>query len=254
MQAMEKLLGIMARLRGPGGCPWDQEQTHQSIRSQVIEECYELVEALDASDDKMMKEELGDVLLHVVFHCQLAAERKAFDFETVAETLSEKLVRRHPHVFGTEKIDTSGAVITKWNEIKKQEKPERKSLLDGVPKVLPALMQAQEIQKKAARVGFDWPNIKPVIAKIKEEIAELEEALEKKQGIEEELGDLFFVMANLARHLKLDAEQACRLAVAKFIRRFQWMEVQMKAEGLEMEKSTFEVMDTYWDRAKKALS
>lgn len=253
MDEVSELLGIMARLRAPDGCPWDKEQTHLTIRQQLLEECYELVEAIDKLNDKDMEEELGDVLLHVVFHCQLGKERGAFDFSSVVKKLSEKLVRRHPHVFGTTEAKDSGAVIQKWNEIKKIEKPERTSALDGVPPHLPALMFAQEIQKKAGRVGFDWPDVKSVLSKVHEEIAEVEEAIEKGEGIEEEVGDLFFALSNLSRHLKLNAEQACRLASGKFKKRFEWVEAAMKKDGLEMEKSTLAVMDTYWDKAKKAV-
>ena len=170
MASIDELLEVMAKLRGPGGCPWDQEQTHESIRPQVLEECYELLEAIDEADDSLMREELGDVLLHVVFHSQLAKERGVFSFEEVARGIVDKLIRRHPHVFGDQNIDTSEKVLKKWQELKAQEKPERKSVLDGIPKALPALMEAQEVQKKAGRVGFDWPEVEAVMEKVKRRI------------------------------------------------------------------------------------
>ncbi|NJK93496.1 MAG: nucleoside triphosphate pyrophosphohydrolase, partial [Blastochloris sp.] len=170
MKSMEELREIVARLRGPGGCPWDQEQTHESIRAQLLEECYEALEAIDEKNDELLKEELGDVLLHVVFHAQMAGERGVFDLDGVAKGISEKLVRRHPHVFGEDKLETSDQVLKRWDELKKLEKPERKGALAGIPGSLPALMRAQEVQKKAAKVGFDWPEWKPVLAKVREEL------------------------------------------------------------------------------------
>jgi tetrapyrrole methylase family protein/MazG family protein len=247
---VKELIEIMARLRGPDGCPWDREQTHQSLRQALIEECYELVEALDALDDKLMCEELGDILLHVVFHAQMAGERGAFVFDDVVNTLCEKLVRRHPHVFGNSQAGTSSEVLSQWEAIKKKEKPERVSALDGVPCVVPALMQAQGIQKKAAKVGFDWSNTRDVLSKIREETAELEDALNKNEHVEEELGDLLFSVVNLSRYLKLDAEQACRLATKKFISRFQTMEKEIAARGLKMEQLPIEELEKFWQAAK----
>lgn len=246
----------MERLRSPKGCPWDREQDHQSIRSQLIEECYELVEAIDALDDEQMREELGDVLLHVVFHSQMAKERGSFDFADVVHAICEKLVRRHPHVFGQDKVSNSSEVLGLWHEIKKKEKPDCVSAVDGVPQRLPALMYAQKIQKKAARAGFDWKKTAPVLDKIREEIDELEKTLFKKGSkkqheVEEELGDLFFSLVNLSRHLKMDAEQACRLATKKFVRRFQWVEEKMKNEKIPMKTATLKTLDEYWGKAKK---
>lgn len=252
MEPMTRLLEIMAKLRSPEGCPWDREQDHQSIRSQLIEECYELVEAIDKLDDTLMKEELGDVLLHVVFHSQLARERGAFTFEEVARGIADKLVRRHPHVFGENKLGTSEEVLVKWNELKKLEKPERTSVLAGIPAHLPALMKAQEVQKKAARVGFDWPEVGPVLAKIREEVDELEEALAGRGDVRSELGDLLFSVVNLSRKLKIDAEEACRESVAKFTRRFEWMEQALSAEGRDWQGLSLEELDRCWEKAKAA--
>ena len=175
MAGIDELLEVMTRLRGPGGCPWDQEQTHESIRPQVLEECYELLEAIDEADDKLMKEELGDVLLHVVFHSQLAKERGVFCFEDVSKGIVDKLIRRHPHVFGDQDLDSSEKVLKKWQELKDKEKPERVGVLDGIPKILPALMEAQEVQKKAGRVGFDWKEVSDVMDKVREEVDEVQE-------------------------------------------------------------------------------
>ncbi|MEM9445760.1 MAG: nucleoside triphosphate pyrophosphohydrolase [Verrucomicrobiota bacterium] len=254
---MEKLLEVMSRLRGPGGCPWDQEQTHQSIRPQVLEECYELLEAIDEQDDKLMKEELGDVLLHVVFHSQLAKERGAFDFEDVSCSIVDKLIRRHPHVFGDQKVSSSDKVLQKWQELKAKEKPERTGALDGIPKVLPALIEAQEVQKKAGHVGFDWAEVKEVMLKLREEVEEIQEVLDNISGeqdaqarLEEEVGDLFFVVVNLARHLKCDAEQSCRLATRKFRHRFEQVEEMIQARGMRMQDCSLEEMELCWQEVK----
>jgi tetrapyrrole methylase family protein / MazG family protein len=269
----------VARLRGPGGCPWDQEQTHESIRAQLLEECYEALEAIDQKDDVLLREELGDVLLHVVFHAQLAEERGVFTLDEVAQGIREKLVRRHPHVFGDDKLKTSDEVLKRWDELKKLEKPERKGALDGVPALLPALMRAQEIQKKAAKVGFDWQELMPVLQKVREELDELEEEVEREverqmerkrelkapgsqpdsstkprvteKRVAEELGDLLFSVVNLARHLKIDAEQACRDATRKFSHRFEKVEALAKASGRQLVEMTLTELDLLWEQAKR---
>ncbi len=241
----------MAQLRSPGGCPWDREQTHQSIKPQLIEECYELVEAIDSADDLHLKEELGDVLLHLVFHARIAEERGAFNFADVIHGISEKLVRRHPHVFGPESLTDSGAVLARWHELKAREKPERSSALDGVPPHLPALMKSQELQKKAARVGFDWPGPEPVWEKVSEELAELTRETDPARQ-SEEFGDLLFSLVNLARHLGIDAEEACRQAAAKFNRRFRTVEDEFRARGETMAGRPLADLDAAWDRAKAA--
>jgi tetrapyrrole methylase family protein/MazG family protein len=251
MKPIDRLLEIMAKLRSPEGCPWDKEQNNQSIKAQLIEECYELVEAIEDDDNTLMKEELGDVLLHVVFHCQLGREEGVFDFDSVAQGICDKLVRRHPHVFGSETLGSSEEVLVAWQELKKKEKPERDSVLSGVPRPLPGLMRAQEIQKKAARVGFDWSSPEPVLEKVREELEEVEEAISKKEGVEEEIGDLFFAAVNLARHHGIDAESACRQAVDKFEKRFRWVERGYQERGAKMEESSLEELDVHWEEAKK---
>lgn len=254
---IERLRAIMVKLRAPDGCPWDREQTHASIKPQLIEECYEVLEAIDANAPDDLCEELGDLLLQVVFHSQLASEAKQFNFDDVATTIADKLVRRHPHVFGDVKADTSDEVLVNWDAIKKQEKPERKGPFDGVPRAMPALMRAQEVQKKAAKTGFDWPDARGPLEKIKEEAAELEaEVVRAEKGtlvgneLAEELGDLLFAVVNLARHQKVDAEQCLTYAVDKFTRRYARMAELLIAEGKEAASSSLEEMDAAWDRAK----
>ena len=248
MKPTDELKQIVARLRAPDGCPWDREQTHETIKPQLVEECYEVLEAIDEKNDPLLREELGDVLLHIVFHAQLAGERGAFTLEDVAQELCEKLIRRHPHVFGEDNLSTSQEVLHRWEELKKIEKPERTGVLDGIPKHLPALMHAQEVQKKAAKVGFDWPEIGPVLEKVKEEIAEVERDLHNRKRTEEEIGDLLFSVVNLARHCKVDAEEACRQAVRKFTQRFEWIEKHATRPPKEM---SLDELDALWNQAKK---
>lgn len=246
---LERLLAIMAKLRSPQGCPWDREQTHQSIKPQLVEECYELVEAIDATDDAHLKEELGDVLLHLIFHARMAEERQAFNFQDVIQALTEKIIRRHPHVFTSESLPDAGAVLARWQELKAREKPERTSALDGVPVHLPALMKCQELQKKAARVGFDWPEAAGVWEKVAEELAELRRATSPEKQAEE-FGDLLFSLVNLARHLGLDAEETCRQAAQKFERRFRAVENDLQRHGRSMKNCSLEELDAAWNRVK----
>jgi MazG family protein len=252
MESVDHLLKIIARLRAPDGCPWDREQTHQSIKPQLIEECYELIEAIENEDDAHLQEELGDVLLHLVFHAQLASERNAFNFDQVANGICEKLIRRHPHVFGQENLPDSERVLARWHELKQREKPERQSALEGIPPQLPALMRSQELQKKAARVGFDWPDTGPVLDKVVEEVQELkaETSLERRK---EELGDLFFVLVNLARHWGIDAEEACRQANQKFEKRFRAVEATYQAKGESMQGKPLSELDAVWDQVKHSV-
>jgi tetrapyrrole methylase family protein/MazG family protein len=249
-EAIVRLKEIIARLRAPDGCPWDREQTHESIKPQLLEESFEVLEAIDEKNDRMLKEELGDVLLHIVFHSQLAAERGAFTLEDVINGVADKLVHRHPHVFGENKLGSSAEVLKQWDEIKKLEKPERTGLLHGIPKTLPALMQAEEIQKKAAKVGFDWTEVKDVLAKVREELNEVEQDLHNPPKAEEEIGDLFFTLTNLARFLKINPELAARAANGKFIRRFEWME-QNSPQPLKGQ--SLAELDELWGQAKRQV-
>ncbi|HZC59692.1 MAG TPA: nucleoside triphosphate pyrophosphohydrolase [Chthoniobacterales bacterium] len=246
--AVDRLRKIVAQLRSPDGCPWDREQTHQSLKPHLIEECYELVDAIDAGDDKEMKEELGDLLLQVVLHSQMASEEDRFDMEDVATVIADKLMHRHPHVFGENKLPDSEAVLRQWEVIKRAEKQERNSALDGVPKALPALARAQKVQTKAARVGFDWNDADGALEKVQEELAEIESASEHQ--MEEEVGDLLFAVVNFARKKGLDAEQALRQATAKFSDRFQAMEQLAKDRDLELASLTLSQMDRLWDEVK----
>lgn len=254
-EPVARLREIVARLRAPDGCPWDREQTHESLRSALLEETYELIEAIDHADDGNLREELGDLLLHVVMHAQMASERGAFQFDEVATEICEKLIRRHPHVFGDVSAENSTEVLRQWEQIKRAEKSDRKSLLDGMPRALPALMRAQTAQKKAARVGFDWSNVGGVVAKLEEEIAELKEALGKSDaaGMAEETGDLLFSVVNLARKLGLDAEMELGAATDKFIRRFQMVERAAAADGRTVEQCSADELDRYWEAGKAEL-
>lgn len=248
-----RLLKIMARLRGPGGCPWDREQTHQSIRHNLIEECYEALDALDEGKMDAFKDELGDLLLQVVFHAQMASEDGSFDFDAVAKSINEKLVRRHPHVFGTTKADNSAAVLQQWEAIKKSEKNAASIVhLEDLPKHLPALLKADKVQRKVARVGFDWKHVKDVVAKVEEELRELKGALASKdrKQFEEELGDLLFASVNLARFENLQAEELLNRTITKFVKRFQQIEKAVHASGRRLEDCTLEELDALWESAK----
>lgn len=255
---MERLRAIMHRLRTPGGCPWDAEQTHESIVSNMLEEAYEAVDAIQRGDWQHLKEELGDVLLQVVFHAELAEERGEFGFDDVARGVSEKLVRRHPHVYGASKVNDASGVLTQWEDIKRQEKgAEAKPYLYGVGDGLPGLLRAAKLQKKAAKVGFDWPNAVSIIGKIKEELGEVEEELAKHQegeaasvDLEKEIGDLLFVTVNLARKLKIDPEAAIARTNEKFLGRFQCVENELNKDGISLAEASMERMDEEWEKAK----
>lgn len=254
---VERLRQIMHLLRAPGGCPWDAEQTHQSLATHLIEEAYEVAAAIRSGDTRELIDELGDVLLQPIFHAEIASETGSFDLDDIARAICEKLIRRHPHVFGEIQISDSASVLTQWEQIKKTEKKETASAA-GEPEGgfylkkandgLPALLAARKIQAKAAKVGFDWPAVDFVYDKINEEVAELREAPPEKRG--EELGDLLFVVANLARHYGIDPEAALRGANAKFERRFAHIEDALKARGKTPAQSDLAEMDALWDEAK----
>lgn len=248
------LLKIMSMLRGKKGCPWDKEQTTVSLKPFLIEEAYEVIEAIDEKSPEKLKEELGDLLLQVIFHAQIAKERKEFDMEGILETLEEKLIRRHPHVFGDVSYEDAKEVLVQWEKIKKEEKAnsKRESMLDSVPKELPALLRAHRLQDKAARVGFDWKHINDVFAKVEEEIREFKGAIEEKkpEEIEDELGDIFFALVNVARFLEINPEDALRKTISKFISRFRYIEEKAKEQGRELSDMTLEEMDKFWEEAK----
>ena len=258
-QRIERLAAIMARLRDPEtGCPWDVEQDFASIAPYTIEEAYEVADAIQRGDLTDLKEELGDLLLQVVFHSRIAEEAGEFAFPDVVEAIVDKMVRRHPHVFGDEIMRDSAAQTRAWEAQKAEERAAKgkdDSLLEDVPAALPALLRAVKLQKRAARVGFDWPETRQVMDKVHEEMAELSEAvieLEDPAKIEEELGDLLFVYSNLARKLKVDPEHALRQANAKFERRFHYIERALADQGRTPDDATLDEMDALWNEAKKA--
>ena len=254
--ALTRLRYVVHRLRAPGGCPWDMEQTHTSLIPHVIEEAYEVADAIRSGDPAQICDELGDILLQPVLHAEIASETGAFDLDKMANGLTDKLIRRHPHVFGDTSAATSDAVLKQWDAIKRTEKgTEHEGLLHGTGTGLPALMRAQKLQKKAARVGFDWPDATPVFAKIREEAAELEEAIASgdKAHMEEELGDLLFSVVNLARKLGIESEPALAAANEKFTRRFHAMETHLRAQGHELGKLSLEQMDAAWDEVKHSV-
>lgn len=256
-QAFARLLSLMAQLRAENGCPWDREQTFDSIKPYTLEETYEVLDAIDRRDFPGLREELGDFVLQAVFHAQMASEQGLFTIADSLDAINEKLVRRHPHIFAESIAETAADVKHRWDEIKKQEKAakgiEEQSLLDGVLRSAPALVEAQEISKRAAKVGFDWPDISQVAAKVREELNELAEARDAQDAahIEEEFGDLLFSAVNLARFLHVDAEQALRKANAKFRRRFAHVEHALAAEGKQLKDSTLDEMEAKWIEAKQ---
>ena len=262
--AMDRLLAIMAKLRDPeGGCPWDLEQSFATIAPYTIEEAYEVAEAIQQQDHAALKEELGDLLLQVVFHARMAEEDGLFDFESVAEGISDKMVRRHPHVFGDTTVNDAAAQTRAWEDHKAAERAakaredEIASVLDGVPLPLPALTRAEKLQKRAARVRFDWPGAVQVFEKIDEELAEIKQVLaeepDNRGKLEEELGDLLFTVANLARHLKVDPEHALRGCNAKFERRFRRIERDYAERGENPAEASLEALEDAWQAAKRRV-
>jgi tetrapyrrole methylase family protein/MazG family protein len=251
-EKFQELVQIMARLRAPEGCPWDREQTHQKLKKYLIEEAYELLEAIDDCDDAAIAEECGDVLLQVVFHAQIAEEENRFDIDDVLTTINEKLIRRHPHVFGDRAAHTADEVLRNWEADKQKEKPERESILDGIPRHFPALMRAEKMQKKAAKVGFDWERIEQVLDKFEEEWREFRQAYkdENPEEIRAEMGDLFFALVNVARYVDVESEEALHQTNHKFERRFKYIENKLKEQNRTLEESNLEEMDGLWDEAK----
>jgi MazG family protein len=247
-----QLLNIMNRLRAPDGCPWDREQTHESLRPYLIEETYEVLDSIDRKAYQELKKELGDVLLHIVFHAKIASEENLFDMGDVIEEINTKLIRRHPHVFGDAKVEGARHVERQWEKIKLNE-DHKPRLLEGVPIHQPALNRAFRVQEKAAGVGFDWPEVEPVWGKIREELNELQHEVELKdrEKMEEEFGDLLFSMVNLGRKLKVNPEDALRRSVAKFSSRFAYIEEELMAAGKTLHDSTLEEMDVLWEKAKR---
>lgn len=255
MEDFDRLVGIFEKLRAPGGCPWDAEQDHKSISKCAIEEAYELADAIDDGDVGHLREELGDLLLQVVFHSVIAKDLGEFTIREVINDLADKLIYRHPHVFGDENVSDSGEVIRNWDRLKKKEegKTGRKSILDGIPEALPGLLYARKIQSAASRVGFDWKDPEGVIDKVREEAQELHEAIRNKdeKEIESEIGDLLFSIVNLARYTGVDPETALRKTNRKFRKRFSKIEDEAKRKGVSLEDMSLEEMDAVWNSAKK---
>jgi len=256
---LAEVVRITARLRAEGGCAWDREQTHQSLKRYLVEETSELLDAIDDQDDASLRDELGDVLLQVAFHAQIAADQGRFDIQDVARTLCEKLIRRHPHVFGQAQAGTPGQVITQWEQIKDQERKDKgkghdqgHGALHGVPRHLPALHRAHKIQDKAAKVGFDWPDSKGVLDKIEEELSEVRQAMASgdKAAAREEIGDLLFAVAKLSRFLGHPPEEALHQTIRKFERRFLCMERWLADQGKTVESCTLAELEVLWKRAK----
>lgn len=255
MTSFDELLQIMARLRAPGGCPWDREQTHQSIRKYVIEEAYEVAEAIDHDDPRELCAELGDLLLQVVFHAEMAQEAGRFSIDDVCRGIVDKMRRRHPHVFGDVAVEDASEVVRNWEAIKKRERGADASAIDGVPRALPALQRAERIGEKAGRVGFDWPDVGGVLAKVDEERAELGEALASgsRERIAGELGDLLLATANLARKLDLEPERALGSAVDRFADRFRRLEAGARRDGADLHDLGADELDRRWERAKREV-
>jgi tetrapyrrole methylase family protein/MazG family protein len=253
---LQELLKIMETLRGEGGCPWDKQQTRESLKPYIIEEAYELIEAIEEGDPEKIKEELGDLLFQMVFQCRIAEEKKEFDTSGVIENIGKKMVGRHPHVFGDTECRTPDEVIKQWEVLKKREGKLRDSILDGVPKALSSLLRAHRLQKRAAQVGFDWEKVEDVLAKVDEEIKELKEALKsgKREEMEDELGDIIFMLVNLSRFMKVNPEDAHRKTISKFIRRFRYIEMKAAEQGRQLSDMTLAEMDKLWDEAKEEES
>ena len=249
----EELVNIVARLRSPEGCPWDREQTRESLKQYLVEEFYELIDTLEENDDKGMKEELGDLLFQIVLQSQISKEENKFDIHDVVDGIVRKMMRRHPHVFGDKDLKTSGDVEVWWEEHKVSEGKGHASAIGGVPRSLPALLRAQKIQFKATKVGFDWEKIDDVFEKLEEEIKELKNALSRKkhEEIEDELGDLFFVLVRITNFVNVNPEDALTKTIRKFIKRFRYIETEASKMGKNLSDMTLAEMDVLWEEAKK---
>ncbi len=247
------LIAIMSALRGEKGCPWDKEQTRESLKPFVVEEAYEVLEAIDEKNPEAIKEELGDLLFQIVFQCQIARERGEFGMQEVLEKIAKKMIARHPHVFGEAEYKTTEEVLVHWEAQKKREGKQRESVLEGVPKTLPSLLRAHRLQDRASRVGFDWEKIDDVIQKLEEEMKEFREALKRRgqDEIEDELGDIFFSLVNISRFVGVNPEDALRKTISKFISRFRYIEMAAADAGKTLSDMTLAEMDALWEKAKR---
>lgn len=248
------LINIVSVLRAPGGCPWDAEQTHESIRKDFIEETYEVIEAINKKSPEMLREELGDVLLQVVFHTVIETEKGSFTFSDVCDEICKKLIIRHPHVFGDVNVSSTEEVLTNWDAIKMNTKQQKTTAetMESVPRELPALMRADKIQKKAAKAGFDWENVSGTVEKVKEEISEVEEAIktQDKERIQDEIGDLLFAAVNVSRFSGIDPEEALTYATDKFLKRFSYVEKEAAQKGIDIKSAELKQVDELWEKAK----
>jgi len=252
LEKFETLVNIVARLRAPDGCPWDKEQTHQTLRSNLLSECYEVLEALDKSDAAKLSEELGDLLLQIVLHAQIAKDNREFEIGDVIKSITTKIIHRHPHIFGKVKVKDADEVMHNWEALKKEEREEGASILESVPKDMPALAYAYEISRRAVRVGFEWENVEGVIDKMAEEIKEIKDAHDRQEK-EREYGDLLFTLVNVARWEGIDAEAALRNANRKFFKRFKRMEELCRERGLDFSALSFKEKDKLWEEAKREV-
>lgn len=252
LSSFETLEKIIAKLRAPDGCPWDRAQTHASLKPYLIEEAYEVLQALDEENNDKLREELGDLLLQIMLHAQMAAEAKEFNIHDVIKGISTKLIRRHPHVFGESKAANAGEVELKWEEIKQNERKKDDSLLSSVPKNMPALSYSHSIQRRAAGIGFDWKNFEGILDKLTEEVRELQKANTLQEKVHE-FGDVLFILVNAARWQGVDLEEALRLANERFCRRFRYMEETCRKRGISLRDLSFEEQNALWDEAKLAL-
>lgn len=252
---LENLIRLMEQLRSEKGCPWDKKQTRNSLKPYIIEEAYELIEAIESGNTSRIKEELGDLLFQIIFQCQIAKENKEFSISDVINEITDKMIKRHPHVFGDIKLKTPEEVVAQWEIQKKTEGKMKHSILEGIPVTLPSLLKALRLQKRVAQVGFDWQNVNEVIKKLDEEITEFKKALEENnpEKIEEELGDILFMIVNVSRFVKVNPEDALRKTIDKFIDRFQYIEKKASEKGKELSDMSLEEMDDLWNEAKKSL-
>ena len=250
---LQALVKIMEKLRGKKGCPWDKEQTKASLRPYIVEEAYELIEAIEADNPDTIREELGDLLFQIVFQCQLAKEQKEFTIDDVIKKISKKMIDRHPHVFGKADYKTADEVIVHWEEHKKLEGKLRASILEGVPESMPSLLRANRLQDRAAQVGFDWERVDDVLEKLDEELKEFKDAIKtaKQEKIEEELGDIFFMLVNVSRFVGVNAEDALRKTIRKFVSRFRYIETNAARTGKKLSDMTLDEMESLWNEAKK---
>ncbi len=252
LSGFDTLVGIIARLRAPGGCPWDRKQTHASLRENLLSECYEVLEVLDEGDSAKLCEELGDLLLQIVLHARIAAEAGEFEMGDVVRGINTKLVHRHPHIFGSKRVKDAEEVMANWEALKEEERGADASMLEGVPRQMPALGYSLEVQKRVARVGFDWEDVDGVIAKLVEEVGELKQA-ENQERREQEFGDLLFTLVNVARRMGVDSEAALREANRRFSRRFSYMEEACRQRGLSIRDLSFDEQNALWEEAKTKL-